>query len=85
MTRGAGGLRKGYISGGIRGEADMMGEMNHYAAFVCSNTTFLHLAANVVFKYICYKIFSPCKLKVDESYGPECQYTSDNTVCVEVH
>jgi len=52
MTSGAGGLRKGYISGGSKGEADVMGEMNHYAAFLCSNTIFLHLAANVDFKYM---------------------------------
>jgi hypothetical protein len=30
----------------------MMGEINHYAAFLCSSTTFLHLAANVGFKYM---------------------------------
>jgi len=39
MTRGAGELRKGYVSEGSRGEVDMMGEMNHYAAF-CVATLF---------------------------------------------
>jgi hypothetical protein len=34
---------------------------------------------------VCYKIFSPYKIKVGESYDPERQYASDNAVCVEVH
>jgi hypothetical protein len=84
MTRGAGELRKGYISEESRGEVDVMGEMNHYAAF-CVATLFSFISQQTWVLNICYKTFSPCKINVGESCDPERQYASDNTVCVDIH
>jgi hypothetical protein len=70
MTRGAGELRKGYVSGRSRGEADLMGEMNHFLLFYVA-TLFSFIWQQTWVLNICYKIFSPCKIKVGESDDPE--------------